>query len=653
MKSIVFTLLGTALTLQVPGALAAVTSPNLSLDKPASASSEENTNRAATYAVDGDSSTRWASEFADSNWLTIDLEGVFDLSSVVLHWETAYAEQYNLQVSVDGSDWTTVQSVTQSNGGVDSFELDDTARYLRIETVKRATRWGVSLWEVEVYGAEHVAEPEPQPEPEPGPAPVQNVAVGKTLFASSSERSDRSPEQAADGSQTTRWASAHEEGEWIAVDLGSVYNLDEVKLFWEVAYAKAYDVQVSTDANQWHTVHSVTDSDGGDDAIALDAQARYVRIQGVERATRWGISLWELEVYGSEYVMIPDPTLISDGRPALASSEQRDSYSAAQAFDGNDDTRWASVFGDTAWLQVDLGEAHQITEVILDWEAAYSSEYQIQTSYDGQTWTTVEHVLNGQGGTETLAVEGHGRYVRMNALARATGWGHSLWEMQVYGYATQSSGLPGSDSGDGSSGGDNGAGAGDDSDSANPNPSDVTAPTVPGTLSEAGLGSRYVTLNWSASSDNSGVMSYEIYRDGERVTELLAPTTAFTDTDLVPGTTYEYTVRASDAAGNWSGFSTTLVVATASEQVVVDAVRLEWATPDQRENGDYLELDEIGGYEIRYQQVGDAQQEVLVLDDAYATAHEMNLEAGVYEFSIAVFDVNGLYSEFVPISPLR
>ena len=67
------------------------------------------------------------------------------------------------------------------------------------------------------------------------------------------------------------------------------------------------------------------------------------------------------------------------------------------------------------------------------WEAAYARAFQIQTSADGTTWTTVYTTTTGTGGTQTLTVTGTGRYVRMYGTARATGYGYSLWEFQVYG----------------------------------------------------------------------------------------------------------------------------------------------------------------------------------------------------------------------------
>ena len=58
--------------------------------------------------------------------------------------------------------------------------------------------------------------------------------------------------------------------------------------------------------------------------------------------------------------------------------------------------------------------------------------FQIQTSNDGSTWTTIYSTTAGTGGTQTLAVTGTGRYIRMYGTARGTPYGYSLWEFQVY-----------------------------------------------------------------------------------------------------------------------------------------------------------------------------------------------------------------------------
>ena len=127
--------------------------------------------------------------------------------------------------------------------------------------------------------------------------------------------------------------------------------------------------------------------------------------------------------------------LLSQGRPATASSVEGNDVTAANAVDGNAGTRWSSQFSDPQWLRVDLGATATITSVVLRWETAYGRSYQIQTSPDGSTWTTVHTTSNGTGGTETLTVTGSGRYVRMYGTARGTGYGYSLWEFQVFGSA--------------------------------------------------------------------------------------------------------------------------------------------------------------------------------------------------------------------------
>ena len=88
---------------------------------------------------------------------------------------------------------------------------------------------------------------------------------------------------------------------------------------------------------------------------------------------------------------------------------------------------------------------------------------------------------------------------------------------------------------------------------------DVTPPTVPANLAAQVASSTQINLSWSASSDNVGVTGYKLFRDGTLVTTSTG--TAYQDSGRTPGTTYDYTVLARDAAGNESAQS---AVATAS-----------------------------------------------------------------------------------------
>jgi hypothetical protein len=121
------------------------------------------------------------------------------------------------------------------------------------------------------------------------------------------------------------------------------------------------------------------------------------------------------------------------GRPATASSTESASYPASYAVDGNTATRWSSAFADPQWIQVDLGSSYAINRVRLNWEAAYANAYSVQVSADAANWTTIYSRTSGAGGINDLTVSGTGRYVRMYGTTRATAWGYSLWEFEVYG----------------------------------------------------------------------------------------------------------------------------------------------------------------------------------------------------------------------------
>ncbi|MEV0588133.1 discoidin domain-containing protein [Nonomuraea sp. NPDC050310] len=129
-------------------------------------------------------------------------------------------------------------------------------------------------------------------------------------------------------------------------------------------------------------------------------------------------------------------TLLSQGKPAYASSIEGAGFEAGKAVDGDAATRWASLEGqDPQWLRVDLGSTAAITRVKLTWEAAYAKAYTIQTSPDASTWTTVHTTTNGDGGTDDLTLNANARHIRVHGTQRATPYGYSLHEFQVYGTA--------------------------------------------------------------------------------------------------------------------------------------------------------------------------------------------------------------------------
>ncbi|MEZ0109638.1 hypothetical protein ABH920_003652 [Catenulispora sp. EB89] len=259
------------------------------------------------------------------------------------------------------------------------------------------------------------------------------LSQGKPTTASSQENAGTPAADATDGNTGTRWSSAFSDPQWLQVDLGATATVDKVVLNWETAYATAFQIQTSNDGTTWTSIYSTTTGTGGIQTLTVAGSGRYVRMYGTARATQYGYSLWEFQVYG---------TLGSGGgcstanaalnQPATASSLENATFPASAAVDGNLGTRWSSQFSDPQWLQVDLGSTQSICQVVLNWEAASGKAYQIQTSNDAATWTTIYSTTTGPGGTETLNVSGSGRYIRMYGTARNTAYGYSLWEFQVH-----------------------------------------------------------------------------------------------------------------------------------------------------------------------------------------------------------------------------
>jgi len=71
---------------------------------------------------------------------------------VVLRWETAFGRDYQIQVSPDGNNWTTIRTTTSGPGGVEDFGVTGTGRFVRMLDTTRATQWDYSLFEFEIYG---------------------------------------------------------------------------------------------------------------------------------------------------------------------------------------------------------------------------------------------------------------------------------------------------------------------------------------------------------------------------------------------------------------------------------------------------------------------------------------------------------------------
>jgi len=296
----------------------------------ATASSVERGDLSAAAAIDHNDNTRWGSAFTDDQYLTLDFGKTETITRVRIQWENAHATQYLLQVSDNNSDWTTIKTVANSKGGIEDLtELNGKGRYLRVKGIKRSTQYGYSIIEIQAFTGTPVTQPgtdptQPSQPGNPGTIDLSKPGVAvKPVAATSSavENQAMSAAMAIDGKANTRWGSTSEDGAWIQFDFGSKTPVGYMKLVWENAYGKEYALRVSDDGQTWTQLRYVSGGKGGtEEFFNLGANARYIRLQGVARATQYGYSLFEVEFKspGSDNTL-PDATTSALKFPASGS----------------------------------------------------------------------------------------------------------------------------------------------------------------------------------------------------------------------------------------------------------------------------------------------------------------------------------------------
>ena len=127
-----------------------------------------------------------------------------------------------------------------------------------------------------------------------------NLALNRPAYSSSNQANYYGANKAFDGNFHSRWSSQFSDPQWLYVDLGATYNINSVKIYWERACAKAYQIQVSSNASNWTSIYSTTAGTGGTSTLSnLSGTGRYVRMYGTARCTQWGYSIYEMQVFGA------------------------------------------------------------------------------------------------------------------------------------------------------------------------------------------------------------------------------------------------------------------------------------------------------------------------------------------------------------------
>ena len=459
--------------------------PNLALHKPCVASSFENVGTVVENATDGDDNSRWGSEHRDGEWIQVDLQQEVSLYQVKIHWEAAFASNYTIALSEDGENWTYQQEVN-CVGGWDAVKLGDRkARYIRIIGNKRATSYGISLYEIQAFGkplnassdaiqgVQILADKDVLKQYEPSKITVKGYTndgkwVDVNVRFSSPDGSISDNGIFVPSTYGTAQVGANLDAGVTAETFTQSFPVEEALYVRYVKLAPS-NVQVIADGtpcsievetqDQFQGVYDlkpndmvydfyagVADKDGKFMAAPVaDADIYYDEATKAIIAHKTGIYSMVAHVAGKESVADTlkvealnfEDINLAYHKPTTASSQNGEGSGPEKVVDGDaTGSRWESVWkSDDENLTVDLGQNYLIHKVIVFWENARAKEYLLQVSNDGESWQTVKTAKDSPVGGETLEFAPvEARFVRIQGVSRVMeAYGYSIYELQVYG----------------------------------------------------------------------------------------------------------------------------------------------------------------------------------------------------------------------------
>jgi glucose/arabinose dehydrogenase len=445
---------------------------NLALNKPATADSQCNANEAPAKAfngsVTGGNSDKWCS--TGEGWLRVDLGSISDIRGFVVRHAGAGGEQvefntrdFNIQVSTDGTTWTTVSTTAGNIANVTTHPVSVSGRYVKLNIATPTSNGNLAarIYELEVLGTAGTPPVDPPPT-------RTNLALNKAATASAQCASAEGPARAVNGTwnggNSDKWCAPGATG-WLRVDLGTVASIGDVVVHHagdggeSTGYnTKNFAIQVSDDDATWTTVSTVTNNTANNTTNTLNVSGRYVRLNVTASGTSTAdpaVRVYELEVFGTDGTTSPPPpppppppptaTNLALNKAATADGQCSSSETPAKAVNGSvtggNSDKWCS--GPTSWLRVDLGAVATINSFVVrhagaGGEAAgYNTrDFNLQVSNDGTTWTTVATVTGNTANVTTNTVAVTGRYVRLNIVTAQTSTAYPatrIYELEVIG----------------------------------------------------------------------------------------------------------------------------------------------------------------------------------------------------------------------------
>ena len=286
---------------------------NLALNRPATSGSATcNSNETAAKAVNGSVSggltDKWCSS-GTPRTLTVDLGSSMALTSFIVRHAGAGGESaslntkdYDLQVSNDGSTFTTVGQVRGNTANVTTTQVSASGRFVRLNVITPAqtTDTHARIYEFEAYGNGSQ------------PPPGGNLALNRPATGSTPCNSTETPDKAVNGSVsggTSDKFCSTDATKFLQVDLGSSMHLSHLTIRhagaggefngWDT---QDFDLQVSTDGSNFTTVAQVRGNTADVTDTAVNATGRFVRLNILQAEQGSGSAgaarIYELEVFG-------------------------------------------------------------------------------------------------------------------------------------------------------------------------------------------------------------------------------------------------------------------------------------------------------------------------------------------------------------------
>lgn len=447
---------------------------NVAVGKDAYCSSTENVEYPAEDAVDGVESyqSRWSSSFNDNEYWALDLGSSYDIDYINIVWQTSCAKVYEIYTSnvpvdltdIENHDWgTPIYSNSNGNAGAITIDVSEELQYFYVKCIERINQYGFSIIEFEAYGLPvsgagaqltsiHISPSYPEISDLDS---IQLSAVGYDQFGD--EVAITPSWSMLDDTQGTVTSDGwFKPAEWARGIVNVNARANNIIGFGPVVVQPSYEKVVSVEVLPTSdTSARVSVADG----VPYKFNALVINQFSweIEGDIQWSVSgggtitqngyftanaSGDYEIYASCQGIVDTAFVsvtsisgvnIALNKPSWSSSVETIN-APENAVDGSGSTRWASAWLPEAEWGVNLEAIYNLSSVEIDWQNAHAEQYTIETSLDGENWTTAFTQADGNGGNEVIDMTGvNAKYIRIVCTERYMEmYGYSIFEFRAF-----------------------------------------------------------------------------------------------------------------------------------------------------------------------------------------------------------------------------